>query len=78
MVIIYATNSGGMAIVNPTDDALKTLTLQQIGVNSVPSNTPFWIVQTEDLPADRAYRDAWEIDAELMGTPAGYGATTND
>lgn len=50
------------------------LSIEQIGIKDVPSGIPFWIVPSGDVPADRALRDAWELDMVALGEPAGYGA----
>lgn len=41
---------------------------------SVPTGTPFWIVEEEQVAGlDYEYREAWELDYELLGEPDGYG-----
>ena len=51
--IIYKTPEGGVAIIVPAgsiEDCIK----------DVPSNTPYKIINTTDVPTDRTFRDAWE------------------
>lgn len=49
------------------------LTLEQIGHKDVPPSVPFWIIDSDKLPAERTFRDAWELDVESMGDPSGIG-----
>lgn len=35
--------------------------------------TPYWIVDPSIIPADRTFRDAWELDESQLGEPNGYG-----
>jgi len=69
--IIYKTESGGVAVLVPTGE----LSLEETAAKDVPSGRPFAIVDAADIPSDRTFRDAWEIDeAELTdGVGADYG-----
>ena len=58
--IIYPTDEGGVAIVIPAPEALETMTIEEIAVKDVPTDKPFKIVNTEDVPSDRTFRNAWE------------------
>ena len=58
--IIYPTDEGGVAIVIPSPEALETMTIQEIAAKDVPAGKPFKIVNTEDVPSDRTFRNAWE------------------
>ncbi|MCE1119064.1 hypothetical protein [Pseudomonas sp. NMI795_08] len=49
------------------------LTLEEIGTKDVPEGVPFWIVDASTLPADRAFREAWELDPEGLGPASGQG-----
>lgn len=51
------------------------LDILQIGQKDVPAGIPFWIVDAADIPEDRAYRDAWTLEAGDMGAPDGFGGT---
>lgn len=72
-VIIYKKESGGVAIVTPSEDALASLTMLQIGQISVPRGAPFWIVDCSLLPTDQTYSDAWELDIATLPVADGYG-----
>ena len=40
-------------------------------------HTPYWIVEDSDIPTDRTFRSAWEID-ESFGEPNGFGGESNE
>ena len=69
--IIYKTESGGVAVIVPTGE----LSLEETAAKDVPSGHPYKIVDAADIPSDRTFRNAWEIDeAELTdGVGADYG-----
>jgi len=56
--IIYKTEDNGVAIIVPILES--GLTIEQIAEKDVPKNTPYIIIDVEDVPADRTFRDAWE------------------
>lgn len=56
--IIYPTDEGGVAVIVPAPDC--GLTIEEIAAKDVPAGKPFKIINTEDVPTDRTYRDAWE------------------
>lgn len=56
--IIYKTNDGGVAVIIPANCGL---TIEQIAEKDVPKNTPYKIVNAEDIPSDRTFRNAWEF-----------------
>ena len=58
MKIIYATATG-VAIITPTGE----LSIEEVAAKDVPANTPFKIVNDEDIPSDRTFRNAWEYTA---------------
>jgi hypothetical protein len=41
-----------------------------IAVTAVPDGVPYRVVQDNDIPGDRTYRNAWEAD---FSTPDGIG-----
>lgn len=77
MKIIYKNESGGVSIITPTDEALSFATIEAIAEKDVPHNLPYWIVPTSDIPTDRTFREAWEID-ESFGEPDGFGGESNE
>ncbi|MCT4701236.1 hypothetical protein MUA02_21100 [Enterobacteriaceae bacterium H20N1] len=70
-VIIFEMNSFVSVVVPFTACGLSA---DEIGKKDVPASVPFWIVDDSTLPVDIP-QDAWELDTEQMGTPAGYGGT---
>jgi hypothetical protein len=75
-VVIYQNEQGGVAIVIPTPDALQTYTIEQIAEKDVPEGKPYKIVNMSDLPSDRTFRAAWEIDEPELTDGVG-GAITS-
>lgn len=61
--IIYPKDDGGVAIVIPTPEALETMTIEEIAAKDVPAGKEFKIVDTDSIPTDRTFRDAWEYQA---------------
>lgn len=61
--IIYPKDDGGVAIVIPTPEALETMTIEEIAEKDVPAGKEFKIVDTDSIPTDRTFRDAWEYQA---------------
>ncbi len=56
--IIFKTEVGGVAVIVPAPDC--GLTVEAIAAKDVPPGVPFKIVDADDIPADRTFRDAWE------------------
>lgn len=56
--IIYQTENRGLAIIVPAPEC--GLTVEEIAAKDVPDGVPFKIINTEDVPSDRTFRDAWE------------------
>lgn len=54
-----------------TDDEFYT----RVALKDVPVGTPYKIVDTADIPADRTFRAAWTVDETLLtdGVGADYG-----
>lgn len=65
--IIYKQDNGTVAIIVPTPDALKTMTIEEIAKKDVPTGKSYKIVDVSEIPTDRKFRNAWTIeDAELI------------
>lgn len=56
--IIYPTPEGGVAIIVPAPDC--GLTIDEIAAKDVPAGVPFKIVEADEIPTDRTFRNAWE------------------
>lgn len=55
--IIYENDEGGVSIIVPSPNC--GLTIEQIAAKDVPAGKPFQIVNVEDVPSDRTFRNAW-------------------
>lgn len=65
-VIIYKQDNGVVAIVRPTEEAIRTMGIEAIAQKDVPTGKSFKIIDSGELPANREQRDAWTVDdAEL-------------
>lgn len=64
--IIYQTDEGGVAVIIPTPQALEAMTIQQIAEKDVPTGKAFKIVEDSDVPSDRTFRGAWEVDPDTL------------
>ena len=64
--IIYQTDEGGVAVIIPTPQALETMTIQKIAEKDVPTGKAFKIVADSDVPSDRTFRGAWEVDPDTL------------
>jgi hypothetical protein len=60
--IIYRTDEGGLAVIVPSDNALAEHTIQEIAEKDVPAGKAYKIVSVDDIPSDRTFRNAWEVD----------------
>ena len=74
--IIYKTDEGETAIIIPTEEALQSHTIQEIAKKDVPAGLPYKIVSINDIPSDRTFRDAWEVDEATLTD--GVGSTFNE
>lgn len=64
--IIYKKNDGTISIIIPTNEALQTMTIEQIANKDVPTGLSYKIVNASEISSDRTFRNAWTIDdAEL-------------
>ncbi len=57
--IIYPTDDGGVAIIIPAPDC--GLSIEEVAEKDVPVGKPFKIIDTEEVPTDRTFRNAWEF-----------------
>ena len=74
--VIYATDDGGIAVIVPTEDCLATHTIEAIAAKDVPAGKAYKIVDVADMPSDRTFRSAWEVDATSLTD--GVGADSNE
>lgn len=73
--VIYPNDEGGVSIIVPASEVLEQYGIEAIALKDVPDGKPFKIVNTEDIPTDRTFRAAWEVDAATLTD--GVGAESN-
>jgi hypothetical protein len=61
--------TGIVCVVYPSGES----TLDYIIKHAIPKDCSYWIVQDTDIPEDRSFRDAWELDSDSLGNPDGIG-----
>jgi hypothetical protein len=57
MKILYQTETG-IAIIHPTGE----LSIEEVAAKDVPAGVAFRIVNDDEVPSDRAFRNAWKED----------------
>lgn len=67
--IIFENEEGGVSIIVPILES--GISLEQIAKKDVPVGVPYKIIEEEDIPQDRTFRNAWEAN---ITNPDGYGA----
>jgi hypothetical protein len=67
MLIAFPSDTG-LNIIHPISGS--GLTPQEVAFKDVPDGVPFKFIQLSDLPSDRKFRGAWEVD---FSQPDGYG-----
>lgn len=73
--IIFQTDEGGVAVIVPSPEAIEQYGIEAIALKDVPDGKPFKIVDTADIPSDRTFRGAWEVDSATLTD--GVGAESN-
>ena len=58
--IIYKNLDNSVSIIIPTDEALQSMTIEQIAKKDVPTGYNYKIVDVSEIPSDRTFRNAWE------------------
>ncbi len=74
-LIVYEKEDGGIGILTPTFECFFAHSLDEIAAKDVPAGRPYIFVDPEDIPTDRTFRDAWEVQID---TPDGVGAESNE
>ena len=74
--IIYKNTDNSVGVLIPTQEALQYFSIEAIAEKDVPKDLPYKIVSVDDIPTDRTFRSAWEID-ESFGKPDGFGGESN-
>ena len=74
--IIYQNDEGGVSILIPSSECLQERTIEEIAAKDVPAGKPYKIVSVADIPSDRTFRNAWEVDPAILTD--GVGAESNE
>ena len=77
MKVIYATSTGGVAIIHPTGE----LPIEVVARKDVPQGVPYKIIEDSAVPTDRTFRNAWvaePFEPDGYGDPDGYWREQND
>lgn len=70
--IVYENGDGSVAIIVPTTKC--GLAVDDIAMKDVPAGTPYWIVDASEVPSDRTFRAAWEVDFNRDPDGVGIGS----
>jgi hypothetical protein len=62
--IIFTQDNGVVAVIVPADEC--GLTIQQIADKDVPKGKPYSIVDVDQVPTDRYFRNAWKHDSGVI------------
>ena len=62
--IIYKEQNGMVSILHPAPN--ETHTIEEIAVKDVPSGLAYKIVDFSEIPTDRTFRNAWDVDENLL------------
>ena len=57
--IIYTQENGVVAVVHPSDQSLKEMTIEEIAQRVVPVGVTYSIVDDSVIPTDRSFRNSW-------------------
>lgn len=77
-LILHENDSGGVSVCTPTSEALQIYSILEIALKDTPTGQAFWIIDTEAVPNDHTFFNAWELDFEALGDPTGYGIDYKD
>jgi len=59
----------GVAIMSPSNKC--GLTVEQVAQKDIATGVPYKIVEDSEVPTDRTFRDAWEIDPSICNSGVG-------
>lgn len=74
--VIYLNDEGRICVLVPAPECLEKYTIEEIAAKDVPAGKPFKIVTTDDIPSDRTFRNAWEVDPSILTD--GVGAESDE
>ena len=62
--IIYPTAGNTLAVIVPSPSFLEVHTIEELAAKDVPAGLPYQVVDSESLPAETGFRNAWVADFE--------------
>lgn len=65
--ILHSNSDNTISVLIPTGD----ISVEDVARKDIPAGTPYWIIDVSEIPSDREFRNAWELDASLLGEPDG-------
>ena len=74
--VIFENDEGGISILVPSPECLESHTIEEIAQKDVPAGKPYKIVDVTDIPSDRTFRNAWEVDPSILTD--GIGAESSE
>jgi hypothetical protein len=75
-LIIYQNDEGGVVLLTPAPECLNQYSIEAIALKDVPAGKPFKIIDGADLPSNRDFRNAWEVDPTILTD--GVGSESNE
>ena len=69
-VILHTDPESGMLFITHPSGVLS---VDETAKKDVPTGVEYWIVDDFEIPTDRSFRDAWEIDTTFLGPSSGVG-----
>jgi len=72
-VIVYK-EGDDLMVVYPTGE----LSIEAVAIKDVPSGFPYKIIKKSELPSDRTFREAWNIDDTELADGVGHGEPLNE
>jgi hypothetical protein len=76
--IIYKNPDNTVSIIVPSNEALQSMTIEQIANKDVPTGYKYKIVDVSEIPSDREFRNAWTIDEAELTDGVGEDITIDD
>lgn len=65
-VIIYQPENSPVAVVWPAQEYVEKYGVDAIAKKDVPHGLPYKIIDSSDLPTDRTFRNAWEVNPAIL------------
>ena len=73
MKIVYQNEQGIVCVVHPTEEVLELMTIHEIAAKDVPKGVPYALIEANEIPTDRTFRDAWVLDESTVWVGVGKG-----